>query len=511
MASNGELQRKLSQGVDAAKAGDRQTARRLLEEVVEQDERNELAWIWLATVATGASERREYLRKVLAINPRNQRAREALAQLGEETPAIGPVDTNRSGSLGARLSQPAVRRNDNFQPTSGGNTGIIFVIAAVALLLAGIGIILFGSGIFNGEPVVVTTTPDMLAQQNLPSSTPAESPTPTLTRTPIPTELVTRTAPTLLPTLTATITPSPTPTLAVTEPFDLNAFEIYYMSQDPSGVEPALLSIQADGINEGLVGNRMRDVAFAPDGFTFAFVRNIMEEGESEVGAHRAEIFITTLADPSIVRQLTELNAEDTSDPSFSPDGQYIVFSSSNRRSAPDLWVVPVAGGTPVALTTTNAGEREPVWSPLGNVIAYTSDQEVAGSSEIFLLEVTGTGQAVGTPVQATDSNRNSYSPAWSADGTMIVFASDRSGDGDIYIMDAQGNNEQLVTLSDGTAEDVQPGFSPDGRWIVFVSNREENAFQTYLIQPNGSNLRRLTHNIYIDVGAMFRPRNLEE
>ena len=91
MAGNADLQRKLNQGVEAAKAGNRSAARRLLEEVVEQDERNEVAWIWLASLATGAAEKREHLRRVLAINPQNKLAREALSRLGETIDVLEAV------------------------------------------------------------------------------------------------------------------------------------------------------------------------------------------------------------------------------------------------------------------------------------------------------------------------------------------------------------------------------------------------------------------------------------
>ncbi|NOG48290.1 MAG: hypothetical protein HND48_01715 [Chloroflexi bacterium] len=67
-----------------------------MEEVVGQDDRNELAWIWLATVAINANERRDYLRRVLEINPRNQRAREALSRLGDES-TLRPSDIGGAG------------------------------------------------------------------------------------------------------------------------------------------------------------------------------------------------------------------------------------------------------------------------------------------------------------------------------------------------------------------------------------------------------------------------------
>lgn len=500
MAGNAELQRKLNQGVEAAKAGDRGTARRLLEEVVEQDDRNELAWIWLATVATGAAERREYLKKVLSINPRNQRAREALSRLGDE-PVVTPV----RGRTEAQTLQESARRTDALAgQRRGGSTGLIFVIAAGAFLLAGLGIILFGSGALN--PSVPTASPRAVSQ-DLPTGEPTQTTTPQPSSTPVPIELITRSAPTLPPTATSTLTPTATATIQVTQPFELSAFEIYYVSQDPAEPEPALFSVQADGVNDGLIEFQMRDVAFAADGFTFAFVRDIVNESGTRV----PEIFVTTLGNVSIVTQVTSIGAADTANPSFSPDGSMLVFSSSNGRSAPELWVVSADGGTPAALTETEGGEREPAWSPAGGQIAYTSDQGGIGSTEIYILAVTENGEPLGGAIQVTDSDRNSYSPSWSLDGRTIAFASDRTGDGDIYTMDSQGNNEQLVTIDDQDAEDRRPSLSADGRWIAFVSNREDGNFQTFVIRNNGTNARRVTTNLRVDVSAVFRPRSLTE
>ncbi len=271
--------------------------------------------------------------------------------------------------------------------------------------------------------------------------------------------------------------------------------------------EPSLFSILADGTNDGLIEDRMRDVAFAPDGFTFAFVRDVIADS----GARAPEIFVTTLGDTGIVTQVTRLGAADTASPSFSPDASHLVFSSSAGGSTPDLWVVSVDGGTPAALTQSPEGEREPAWSPAGGKIAFTSDQGSAGSTEIYIVNVTDDGEALGAAAQATDADRSSYAPSWSSDGRFITFASDRTGDGDIFTMDGQGNNEQLMTIDDQDAEDRRPGFSPDGRWITFVSNREEGTFQTYVIRNNGTNVQRITLNPRVDVSAQFRPRSLTE
>jgi Tol biopolymer transport system component len=59
-----------------------------------------------------------------------------------------------------------------------------------------------------------------------------------------------------------------------------------------------------------------------------------------------------------------------------------------------------------------------------------------------------------GAVSQLTDDSGSSYAPVWSPDGSLIVFVSDRGGDGDVYLMDASGERPLLLTRSDDGAED---------------------------------------------------------
>jgi Tol biopolymer transport system component len=161
-------------------------------------------------------------------------------------------------------------------------------------------------------------------------------------------------------------------------------------------------------------------------------------------------------------------------------------------------------------ITNTDFAEFDPAWSPLGDKIVYSAEFAGDGTTELFFLSVTAAGEPVGSAMQATDAASSSYSPAWSPDGSTVVFASDRRGDGDIYTMDAAGANEQLVTIDDGGAEDQSPSYSADGRWIVFISNREDASFQTYVMRDTGAEMRRITSSFRIDQSAVFRPRSLD-
>jgi len=72
---------KLKSAISAIKEGENQIARKILIEVVREEPTNEKAWLWLATCVGTVNQKRDCLTKALSINPNNQNARKALAQL----------------------------------------------------------------------------------------------------------------------------------------------------------------------------------------------------------------------------------------------------------------------------------------------------------------------------------------------------------------------------------------------------------------------------------------------
>ena len=73
-----------------------------------------------------------------------------------------------------------------------------------------------------------------------------------------------------------------------------------------------------------------------------------------------------------------------------------------------------------------------------------------------------------------------------------IAFGSNRDGNGEIYVMDADGGNEQRLT--NNRIFDWFPSWSPDGERIAFVSRRDGNA-EIYVMDADGDNPRNLTNN----------------
>src|SRR5687768_7753987 len=96
----------LQQAIAAAKAGNRSAARQLLLQIVNEDERNEQAWLWLSGVVDDPAEQRIALENVLDINPRNASALKGMAWLDAHRPQSEPPPASAPESALAPAAAP---------------------------------------------------------------------------------------------------------------------------------------------------------------------------------------------------------------------------------------------------------------------------------------------------------------------------------------------------------------------------------------------------------------------
>lgn len=93
------LEHLLQLGIRTAKAGNRESARMMFQQVLDSDKRNERAWLWMASIADNEIDRRRFLETVLQINPNNEQARKYVAMLDQ---AVSSTEGS-SMSFGIRL------------------------------------------------------------------------------------------------------------------------------------------------------------------------------------------------------------------------------------------------------------------------------------------------------------------------------------------------------------------------------------------------------------------------
>lgn len=140
--------------------------------------------------------------------------------------------------------------------------------------------------------------------------------------------------------------------------------------------------------------------------------------------------------------------------------------------------------GTGLTRLTAQAGwDVLPAWSRDGSRIVFVSGRD--GNLEIYAMNADGTGQVRLTSDPATD-----FWPAFSPDGKEIAFWSDRDGDWNIYVMNADGTSPIAVT--NDPAVDADPTWSPDGTRIAFWSERDGNR-EIFVMNSDGTGVRRLT------------------
>ena len=164
-------------------------------------------------------------------------------------------------------------------------------------------------------------------------------------------------------------------------------------------------------------------------------------------------------------------NATADTDPTWTTDGARVVYVSYRSGDSTGIWSALPDGSDERLLRNVAAGVRDPELSPDGTRIAYRAlapGVDCIGpctAMDLFVIPV-----AAGAPLRLTSSYRDYYhsAPHWSPDGATILFASDTSGDWDIYRVSAGGGTP--VPVVDAPGNQVDPSWSPDGSRIAWAS-----------------------------------------
>lgn len=168
-----------------------------------------------------------------------------------------------------------------------------------------------------------------------------------------------------------------------------------------------------------------------------------------------------------------------------------LIAGPVKNRDVQEIYYVDYDGANPVKVTNSRTLNITPAWSPDNQAIAYTSYRpSTAGSFGVytdvilsFIQLGTRTSPANGSP------ERQNYLPAWSPDGSKLSFTSNRDGNPEIYVMNKDGS--ALRRMTNNPMIDVSPTWSPTGTQLAWVSDRTGQP-KIYLMNADGTGQRLL-------------------
>lgn len=180
------------------------------------------------------------------------------------------------------------------------------------------------------------------------------------------------------------------------------------------------------------------------------------------------QIYYLDLATRSL-SQLTDL-PNGACQPVWSPDGARLAYTSpcgSNRDAytGSTIFIMDVdadanPGSAQPLMVSLGGGDYDPDWSPDGSQIAFTSQR--TGRPQVFTVGLEG--QA---PFNVNDDLAHNWGPTWSGDGSQIAFLTGRGGAEEIWLVPAAGGEEKRFSRSDGK-DIAKPDWSTDGATILF-------------------------------------------
>ncbi len=231
------------------------------------------------------------------------------------------------------------------------------------------------------------------------------------------------------------------------------------------------------------------DPAFSPDGRRLAFIRS----RRTDV----SDIFALSLSKDLVPEGEAAQLSDETAwirGPIWTPDGREIIWSMETGGDM-SLWRLPASGGALKRLEIAGAGFA-PAISRDGNRLAYTRS---VSDTNIWRVQLPSAGPAKPNSAPLIASSRLESTAQYSPDGNRIAFASDRSGNMEIWVSDGDGSHAVQVTTL-GKASSGTPRWSPDGRRIAFDWNVAGH-WDIYTVNAGGGGLQRMTtdsfdHNI---------------
>lgn len=259
-------------------------------------------------------------------------------------------------------------------------------------------------------------------------------------------------------------------------------WDIYAMDE-ASGQETRIVNSSSYDLNPQI----------SPDGSKMVFVSG--RDGD-------AEIFLLDL-NSFMLRKLTDNDASDW-DPDFSPKGDQIVYKSNIDDGYGDIWIMDSNGQNKQNVTPgrDQTEEWDPTFSHSNDQIFFVSRLGAdSNSDEIFRLDLNG-----GALGRLTNNSVPDWYPDVHPFEEKIMFiskdgAADTQRGDDIYTMDFNGIDR--TKLISRRSDDDDPAFSPDGSQIVFINN-DTGYYDMFMAYSDGTDIRQVTSDLYDELCPIF-------
>ena len=175
----------------------------------------------------------------------------------------------------------------------------------------------------------------------------------------------------------------------------------------------------------------------------------------------------------------------------------HIAFVARGGRNK-ELHVMDYDGANRRALTSDQSIALSPAFSPEGSLILFTSYRGGSGP-RVFVVRASG-----GRPFLVSGRPGLNTSASYSPDGREVVCTLSMDGNSEIYLLDAKGGSPRRLT--NNRAIDTSPTWSPTGREIAFTSDRSGSP-QVYVMDHEGGNVHRLTYDVDYTDSPTWSPK----
>jgi TolB protein len=166
------------------------------------------------------------------------------------------------------------------------------------------------------------------------------------------------------------------------------------------------------------------------------------------------------------------------------------IYFVSNRTGSKEIWVMDYDGENQHPVTHVGSISLSPRISPDNSRLAFASLGNQGWAIRMFSFDL---GRTVAFPTGTVGGSN--LTPAWASDGTKIAFSSSRSGDSEIWVVDANGGSAHRITSLKGP--DVSPTWNPRSNSQIAFTGGRTGEPQIYIMEQDGSNIQRITDQGY--------------